>query len=252
MQEYSLYNGSVLLRFDEKKHAYLYEGNIIPGVTSVTDICFDKSGPISGWALNQGVEYLRQNWPIDGYVPLNSDVFNSLMDGMKKAHHRKKKDAANVGTMAHEWIEQYIAASIMFAEIPALPTEPRVLYAVNNFLDWEKQNHVVYLFSERKVFSVEDLYAGTLDILAIVNGIRVVLDLKTSNAYRNEYALQTAAYLKAVNEEDGTNDDTRIILMLPKDGDSEMIVKTRGPETFAGDFRAFKNSLENYRWLKSQ
>jgi hypothetical protein len=43
-------------------------------------------------------------------------------------------------------------------------------------------------------------YAGTIDMVAEVQGTLGVVDLKTSNSMQDEYFLQTAAYLHAYNK----------------------------------------------------
>lgn len=245
--EYSLYDGNVRLEFDEEAHKYTYNGELVPSVTTVTDIV-DKSNALIPWALNQAEKYIRSNFPIDGYV--SASQLDSLLTAMKQAHRKIKYKAADIGTQAHEWIEQHVKASMEFREDPELPQDPQVLNAVMQFLEFERQNHVVYIASERKVFSLEYNYAGTLDILAHVNGIHTLLDIKTSNQFRKEYAMQTAAYVMAVNEEDKSNVQERIILMLSKD-EAKFEPIYLPSSDLPNDSFAFINAFRLYSWGKS-
>lgn len=245
--QYNLYGGAVVLDFDEEAHKYTYNGELVPSVTTVTDIV-DKSAALIPWALNQAEKYIRANFPIDSYV--SQTLLDSLLEGMKQSHRKIKYKAADIGTQAHEWIENYIKAQMEFKEIPELPSNPQVSNAVLQFLEFEKQNHVVYLASERRVFSLINKFAGTLDILAHVNGIHTLLDIKTSNQYRKEYAMQSAAYVLAVNEEDNTGVQDRIILMLSKDEAKFEPVSLPSSE-LAADTAAFLSAFDLYRWGKA-
>ena len=53
---------------------------------------------------------------------------------------------------------------------------------------------------ECKVYDFENGYIGTVDMVAEVRGKRGIIDLKTGNHIRDEYSLQTAAYLNAYNK----------------------------------------------------
>jgi hypothetical protein len=252
MKEYILYGGDVVLNFDEEAHKYTYNGATVVSVTTVTDAVLDKSHALIPWALKMGAEFLYNNWPIDGIIPRDSPVYISLIEGMKKSHYRKKRAAADVGTIAHKWIEEYIQSIMRFEPSPPKPQDLQALHAVNAFLDWESRNHVVYLASELKIYSRKYGYAGTLDILAEVNGVLTLLDIKTSNTYRKEYALQTAAYTLAYNEESthvGRAEVThRIILMLPKDGESEIEEVVRSSNVYMIDTTSFVKARELYSW----
>ncbi|MBI4138193.1 MAG: hypothetical protein HY482_01185 [Candidatus Wildermuthbacteria bacterium] len=52
---------------------------------------------------------------------------------------------------------------------------------------------------EARVWDFEHGYAGTLDLVAEVQGRVGVVDVKTASVMREEYALQTAAYMGAYN-----------------------------------------------------
>ena len=53
----------------------------------------------------------------------------------KKAHRRTTRQAATVGSLAHDWISQCIAG-----EEPELPVNQSVLQAVKAFLGWVEAN----------------------------------------------------------------------------------------------------------------
>lgn len=250
MADHILYNGTVVLEFDEENHVYKFNGVPVDGVTTVTGSAIDKSFVLMPWAVKMAEEYLLEHWPNDGYVPKNSDIQKSLFEGMKKAHYRKKKQAADVGTEAHKWIEGYIRAGMLFKPEPPKPTDKQARHAIEAYLRYEDKTHMVYKETEKKVFSLKHVYAGTLDIVAVIDGMDTLPDIKTSNSYREEYALQTAGYCEAYNEEHGTNMVNRVILMLPKDGESDVEVIERGPSVYEEDRDSFLAALQIHRWHK--
>jgi hypothetical protein len=73
-----------------------------------------------------------------------------------------------------------------------LPSDPRVATAVNGFLTWKSQHTIEFIVSERFVYSKKHNYVGILDIIAIVDGKKYLIDIKTSNQIRLlEYGMQT-------------------------------------------------------------
>ena len=55
--------------------------------------------------------------------------------------------------------------------------------------------------SEIHLFSNVYIYAGTCDLVVEINGVRWLLDIKTSNSLHTSYELQLAAYAQAWNED---------------------------------------------------
>jgi hypothetical protein len=137
--------------------------------------------------------------------------------GKVKAHKREMDKAAEIGTQAHELIEWNIRRALDQKVGP----EPRVVdaaqWAFMAFSDWAGKVNLKPTFIEQTVFSREYGYAGTMDLLAEVNGQKTLVDFKTSKAVYNEAHLQTAAYRYALKEMGHIESDVPgLILRLPK------------------------------------
>ena len=82
--------------------------------------------------------------------------------------------------------------------------DPRILPSLNAFLEWQRTSAFEVLNPkedvERLVVDEEYMYAGTIDVAGTVQGVFGLVDLKTSSGMREEYALQTAAYVNAYNK----------------------------------------------------
>lgn len=82
--------------------------------------------------------------------------------------------------------------------------EERIVPSLSAFRKWRVAQDVRIANPatdiEAKVYDFENGYAGTIDMVAGIKGRRGIVDLKTSNGMRDEYSLQTAAYLNAYNK----------------------------------------------------
>lgn len=255
-KNYPLYDGKVNLLFDDKYHRYTVNGKTVYGVTTAIGV-LDKPA-LKYWAVNMGIEYLKENLKVG--EALDEIQVKDLLEGARTAHTKRLNKAADAGTLVHEWIEKYIKARIAKKPVPKRPINPEMKSAVDGFFKWAKQNKVQLILSEQKIYSKKWKFAGTLDIEAIVNGKKTMVDIKTSNGIYPEYFLQTAAYTGAREEEMGQKyDGGAIILRLSKESKEKEIspfeVASITAEETKTYFKVFLNCLQIYKWkmlLKKQ
>ncbi len=110
-----------------------------------------------------------------------------------RAADAAKERSAQEGSLVHDAVE-----AILRGEQPDVP-EP-VRPSVEAFAEFARNTHLVPLLIEERVVSRTHGYAGTLDVLADIDGVVGVLDIKTSQAVYRDYGLQTAAYIGALRE----------------------------------------------------
>ena len=118
-----------------------------------------------------------------------------------------KNKSAEEGTLLHETVEAILAGK-------DLPIPDSVKPAVSAFLDFKSQHEIIPHQMEQKVVSKKHHYAGTMDVLAEVDGRLGVLDIKTSVAIYRDYGIQTAAYVEALKEQPTLPALTRWVLRL--------------------------------------
>jgi hypothetical protein len=219
---YPLYKGEVMLNFSPFGHRYSIGEREIVGVTTILKTVIAKEALIA-WAVKLSGEYMLQNFKPDTLY--NAQQIKELIKNATLAHKKEVQKAGNIGKYVHEWIEKYIQAK-MYNEDP--PEKPEVnLVAINSFLKWEKENNVKFHQTEKVVYSRRYDYAGTLDFIAEVNGVKVIGDFKTSNyIYPESYFLQLSAYKYALDEElkhtEEPNDiKGMLIVRIPKTKDSQ-------------------------------
>jgi len=150
----------------KEKYGYEIEGVWLPRVTAITS--FSK---------RHGFESSR---------------FFAMKNGLG--------EAAEWGAAAHEIIERMLQGE-------AVRVEARIAISIEAFEGWRQENSVKLADSdhsiEERVFDLQYGYAGTVDIVAEVNGSVGIIDLKTSSSISREHFLQTAAYLNAYNKTRG-------------------------------------------------
>lgn len=247
--EYKFYNGTQTIYYNDSLHQYTRfddVGNevIVPGVTSVTG-CLDKPF-LMPWAAKMTTDWLRANFDYD--VQYTPESFETLLQAAKRNYKDYTQAAADTGKIAHDWLEGYIKSKIYktwFGHV--MPMDSRAENAIKAALSWFDEHNVVFIASERKIYSKEFDFAGTLDLIAEVNGVLGILDFKTSNSlHRLPYGMQTAAYQLAQKEERGLDIKERWLLRLGKE-DAKFEVMHLDSSQYPRDIDCFLSCLDTYR-----
>jgi hypothetical protein len=226
--ELTYWDGEVVdLSFDSKLHAYRADGDPIPSATKVLGIIAKPA--LIPWALKNGSEWLERHMFVDdesedkGMFQYTSRLtLDALIKGIKSAHRGTSGNAIGVGNETHQWIEkavnQFIKDEGKFGDdnLPTLPVDPEPLNSVNAFMDWVGDHEIKFDKSEQRVYNRVDRYAGTVDCIADLNGVRTVIDWKTSKGIYPEYHLQVAAYAQAWEDMSGEQIDQTLVLRLDK------------------------------------
>lgn len=174
----------------ESDSNYTYNGVIVPRVTKIISKCI-HSDSLMYWA-------------------------NSL--GFKHQSYKKTlEEAANIGSHAHDNIDNYLSDETYEAEEASMPHQSYNAY--QSFLKW--YSTICSIASVRVIFHEKTLtckyFGGTLDGLYEINGKIYLVDYKTSKHITFKYILQLAAYRYMLRTELGIEIDGCIILQLSKD-----------------------------------
>lgn len=246
MEEYHLYNGEIVLTADfaGKKHEYRVNGKVVDGVTTILGIL--NKPMLIGWAAKEAVKdigyYERDSWDdkIKRYVPapleeqekglqrcisiheriktMDIDEYWLALHNAKGASNRKKTEAADIGTLVHTFVEDYIKG-----KNPSVPDLPKVREGAEAFMKWVNANDIKFTLSEKKVWSKKYKVAGTLDWAGYVNGVPTMGDTKTSNFFNPEMFWQVSAYQHARQEEYPEEQyEQQMIVRVGKDGTLEV------------------------------
>jgi len=148
---------------------------------------------------------LRAGYDIDGiWYPRVTSILSikakpallRYYGGMRsfKAADDVKEASAREGTLVHEAVE-----AIARGEHPVISEQARP--SVDAYLEFARNNDIEPLLVEERIVSCQHRYAGTIDMLAKVNGVVGILDIKTGKRIYRDYGLQTAAYMNALRED---------------------------------------------------
>lgn len=197
-----MYGGE--LAFDEEGHLYTFNGDPVPGVTSILKRV-DKGIYLTNWYIRVTRDY----W-LEACKSGRTD-FEEIHKESWNANKNISKAARDIGKNVHSYAECHFKG----LPLPELLTD-EAKRGVDAFHKWLAAHNVKIKASERLVFSKEHYYAGTCDFVAEVDGVLAVGDLKTSSGIFNEYRFQTAAYQHAIQEEKGMKFEVRWIVRFDK------------------------------------
>ena len=227
----------VELEYNDEKHTYMVEGKQVPAVTRVVDAVSPKS--LTEWAAKAGADWWFKISNSDNYkddVEMQAIVY----DGIRFAHKEISREAQNIGSDVHKWIELWIKFKIHGgSSVADYPYEVKT--PMENFHKWVESKEIEWIASEKKVYSKFWNYAGTIDALAKINGELYVIDFKTSAKIYKEYYLQVYGYAQAihemVNDESNKHYPKGMIVRLDKNEDKFQEV------AFECEPRVFHNAL---------
>lgn len=280
-----MYDGKVELMFQPGRHRYNVsipsQGIVqqyVPSVTTIVGIK-DKSGALTQWAANCATLFVREktaehiesvlhSMPPDQRNPsaimIPQGALDKWLDGARFNFRNVKQAAADIGTMAHE----YLHAHMLFVHFGSpQPERPKVtdemndeqrsqIRKANNCIDaalgWISEHHVVPVKMESQIYSCQYGYAGTQDWKWKVDGELCNGDFKSSKAIYDEVWLQLAAYKQAEQEMNpGEKIEASWCLKLGKeDGDFEAV--RRDNSHFAADLMGFIGLLGCWKWIQIQ
>lgn len=160
-----------------KSGYFTKDGTKVPGTTTVIGR-FKESGALIFWAYKRG------------------------KDGLELYESRDK--AAELGTIVHEMVEEYIRGGNPYNVVPTVITledQAQIVSAFEAFEEWFDSNKFEIVEQEAQLVSEIHKYGGTPDAIAIDAKDRLVLlDWKTSDGVYSDHLVQLGAYRMLWNE----------------------------------------------------
>lgn len=212
MKVHNLYNKTIKVFFwEDYFHTYtLTDENKKDRLLSVTGITgvIDKSGALMGYVAKSMALFLLAEKEKG-----NDKVTEELVERAKKEYRNISKEAANIGTEIHKWIEEWIQCKGVGID---MPDDEKVLNGITAFLKFQNERKFKWLESERIVYSKKHKFVGTLDAVAKIGKELVLIDFKSSKAIYDEMKIQVAGYAIAWEEEMGKQFDRYMILRFDK------------------------------------
>lgn len=197
----------------------LTDGTIVPGTTTILGVLAKPQ--LVKWANDLGLQ------------GIDSTKYTDKM--------------AVIGTLAH-----YLVECELKRETPNLDnyTKEEIDKAENaliSFYEWQKENDLEVIFTEKKLVSEKYRYGGTVDCYGLLNGKHTLIDFKTSKAIYTEHIIQLAAYKQLLTENGYQVDQVRILRI---GRDEEEGFEERKETKLGNHWKLFKNLREVYELQK--
>ncbi len=236
------------IEFDDSQHKYFIEDQQIPGVTSITGVLHKPA--LMYWAANCAGDYIEEE--LSPGEALDEVEINELAEGARRAHKSAGGKATTIGSIVHQFAEDYMTARKLAMEEPPMPVNDKAEKSVNQFLDWVSEVHIEPHETEQICFHSSHNYAGTYDLLAEIDGELTVIDYKTSKGIYDEYWMQVAAYLFAsrhLRKLEGDELPTQAgIIRFPKSGAGFEIAMKDRDELWDHFWHGFLSARGLYHW----
>jgi hypothetical protein len=215
---------SVITRNDGPAGRFYQVGDrLLPSVTHILSVGVNKPALVpwaarvereavteAAAALYEDLLKTRQAHPRAWYL---AELHARL--GQVKAHQKLLAQGGDLGSEIHKIVEWTIRTAIGAVAGPRPVVQAAALLGLAAFEQWAASVRLKPLLTERTVFSLTHGYAGTMDLLARVNGVVTVCELKSSKQIYPENMLQACAYRVAM-EEMGYAPQASLIIRLPK------------------------------------
>jgi hypothetical protein len=191
-------------------------------VTSVLGV-LNKEALIQ-WAVDQSMDYIRElvDYDADGVARFTQPDLEALLRKARMAHYRTKTEAAELGTIAHDYVEAFLRTG---EEQDMSDQDARVANCYGLFRRWWDQAGLSVIQTELMVYHAPLGYAGQLDFLAADQaGNPVLVDWKTSKHIYWNYKLQVVAYARALHAMGrGVVSGIRIVRIGREDAEFEVL-----------------------------
>lgn len=202
---------------------YEIDGNEYPSVTHILK-CIGKPALIN-WAANQERNFCIQV-ATNLYIQTHKLALMSTMAfkttfqkwlGTEKKHQKELEKAGDIGTQIHKLIEWNLRREMGQVVEAAPHVVQAAQWAFSKYQDWADEVKLKPLYIEQTVYSDKYEFAGTMDLLAEVDGVVSLIDFKSGKAVYGEAHLQSVAYQEAFIEMGHLpHPEQGIIVRLPK------------------------------------
>ena len=140
------------------------------------------------------------------------------------------RTAAHRGTKVHHMCEDFLNNNFD-EEVHKKNFLPYVLFGQLKPVLMQKVNNI--LAQECGLYTDKYRVAGRVDCIAEYNGVKSIIDFKTSRKERNDewnesYYIQASAYAEMVEERTGIEINQIVILVVTEDGVVQEFVKNKG------------------------
>lgn len=147
-------------------------------VTSILNALNDGDGLV-WWAAREAATWAVEHQA--AWVPLAEEARHKAVRVIADAHRESSERAMHRGSAVHDLLEQWVLSG----QRPdaRVEQEDGTVFDATDYLDsfdrWARAAQPQFEAAEMTVFSPRYGYAGTLDAIAVIDGVRFMIDYKT-------------------------------------------------------------------------
>lgn len=201
------------------------------------------------------IRYRDERGPVPGTTTITGQLAKPALVhwawnlGTRGIDYKKyTDDKADIGTLAHAMVLAHLVGTDPCLKDYSQAQIDQAENCLLSYYEWEKGREIEIIVAEEPMVSEAYRYGGTPDIVAMVDGVPTLIDLKTGKGIYDEYALQLAAYEQLVEEAVGKTLDSRLILRIGRDEDEGFEVRAFTDRQINKAWRQFR-ALLNYYWI---
>lgn len=234
--------------FNPDTHVYKLNGKRMTGCTTVLGVI--NKPALIGWASNMAVDYIldhssSESLEVTGMYLVSKEV----LELARKAHQRKKEERGVSGTNTHALVERYIKECISQHQGVPFKTNITDYAPIKKFIVWALSHEsCVFLISEKVMHHPEWFVGGTADFVAIINGQKLIGDLKTQKKIWDRVPFIQMSCYRGMLERMGEKDFVgSIIVHMPEEGE----IEAHYSYDHESDLGAWLHALGLYRYLNN-
>jgi hypothetical protein len=213
------------------------DGKKRPGVTTVlgSTLGWSKDG-LMFWAAKEAAKAAAQ-------FILDGASFDEAVDRARKAHLTVRDAAADAGTLAHVYVEEYLRSGALPPEDlfnEEDETQKKARAAFGRFAKWWPTSGYEVVALELALVDETNQYGGTVDqvLRRKSDGAIIVGDLKTGKSVYDDVVMQLGAYALLLDLH-GHHVVGGLIIHSPVEGElSAVVVEQKTLKVGAGAFAA--------------
>lgn len=250
--------GSVVAAHNDEGHFYVVvkDGITYPSVTGKLQIIKDES--LINYKANCVINHVFENWK--NYTDEN---IMEYLDLAGKAAGKILEDAGDIGTDVHKYRENFFNDWIktgnrpvdILSYIPADKYDIRAVSALRAIDKFCSDYEYEPVITEQFVYSHKLKVGGTLDDIGLItiDGKRylILLDLKTSNAFKDHYFFQVGMYYRMFFELTRIRPQKQFILKVSKTDGTYKLEELKGISNLIRYAGHMLKTNEGIQYIKS-
>jgi hypothetical protein len=197
----------------------LADGSRVPGVTTITGELGWSKDVLCKWGNKMGLAGIDTTKYVD--------------------------DKAAIGTLAHAMITNELIGETTDTDEYSKKQIEQAENSYLSFCEWRKNKNIKVILVERQMVSEQHRFGGCMDILAEVDNVLEIIDLKTGSGIYDEHLVQVGGGYFILAEENGFNPQRARILNIPRSEDESFAEKI--VPNIEACKRIFLRSIGNYQ-----